>query len=270
METFDFIEGRVPLLVSMPHPGTYVPPEIARRLTPEALTLPDTDWHLPRLYDFAGELGASLLIATHSRYVIDLNRAPDGMPLYRGASNTELCPTTLFSDRPIYLTGEEPDEAEIETRREELWSPYHRQLSAALDRMRELHGVALLFDAHSIRSEVPRFFQGRLPDLNLGSGGGTSASSELAQRLLAICAAQSGYTAVLNGRFTGGYITRHYGQPQKGIHAIQLELSQRTYMHEDARYAFDETGATFVRPFLRKLLEAMLEYLGYPAGPAIV
>ncbi len=262
MEPFDFSRGRVPLLVSMPHPGTYIPDAIARDLTAEARSVPDTDWHLPRLYNFVGEMGASVLIATHSRYVIDLNRAPDSAPLYPGASNTELCPTALFSEGPIYLPGKAPSEEQIAQRRQRVWGPYHECLENELQRLCAQFGIALLFDAHSIRSLVPRFFAGRLPDLNLGTGDGASFDPELTSRLLMLCAKNGRYSNVLNGRFKGGYITRHYGRPAVGVHAVQLEIAQRTYMHEEAPYEFDEDSAQRLRPLLQALLTAMLQWAG--------
>src|SRR5215510_11795357 len=184
MDLFKFTPGTAPLLVSMPHIGTHVPPEIAGRMTNAALTLPDTDWNVDRLYDFLGELGAASIQATHSRYVIDLNRAPDGQALYPGASNTELCPTTQFDETPIYRPGEAPDETDIAARLDRYWRPYHERLARELSAVKARHGFALLFDAHSIRSVVPRFFPGRLPDINLGTGGGTSAASDLAALLV--------------------------------------------------------------------------------------
>ena len=260
MEPFTFSTGRVPLLISVPHAGTYVADNIAERLTSEARAVPDTDWHVPRLYDFVDAIGASLLIATHSRYVIDVNRDPHGTPLYPGASNSELCPTTLFSEAALYLPGRAPDNDEIDARRRTVWEPYHRRIADELQRMRTMHGIALLLDAHSIRSEVPRFFAGRLPDLNLGTSDGASADPELATRLLAVCASPNRYTSVLDGRFKGGYITRHYGQPSANIHAVQLEISQRTYMHEDAPYTFDEDRAAALRPLLRSFIATMLAW----------
>jgi len=257
-ETYRFTAGDAPLLVSMPHVGTHVPAELACRMTEAALGVPDTDWHVDRLYDFLPALGASVLQATHSRLVIDLNRPPDGAPLYPGASNTELCPTTLFDERPVYLSGQAPGPAEVADRLRRFWRPYHERLAAALEALRRRHGYALLFDAHSIRSQVPRFFAGRLPDINLGTGGGASASPLLAARLLETAEAAIGYTSVLNGRFTGGYITRHYGRPADGIHAVQLELAQITYMEERPPFAFREDRAAGIRPVLRRVLEAML------------
>ena len=224
---FVFHQGTAPLLISMPHAGTHVPPDIAARLTEEARHVPDTDWHLPRLYEFAKAMGASILVATHSRYVVDLNRPPDGASLYPGQSVTGLCPVDTFDDTPLYADpADVPADAEIAARREAIWGPYHAQLRAELDRLKAVHGTVALWDAHSIRSVLPRFFEGKLPDLNLGTGKGTSCALELAEHLLAIAQTAPGHTAILNGRFTGGYITRHYGQPEAGIHAVQLEMTQ--------------------------------------------
>ena len=261
MEPYRFTQGTAPLLVSMPHVGTHVPPEIADRMTDEARPLPDTDWHVDRLYDFLGDLGVSVLAATHSRYVIDLNRPPDGKPLYPGASETELCPTSTFDEAPIYRPGAAPEPDEIAARREALWRPYHARLSRTLEILGRRHGVAVLWDAHSIRSRVPRFFDGRLPDLSLGTGGGVSAAPGLIERVSeAADSAASGYSRVVDGRFKGGYITRHYGAPEAGVHALQLELSQATYMDETPPYRFREDLAAGTRPVLRCLLEAVIAW----------
>jgi len=266
MQAFHFIPGDSPLLVSMPHVGTGVPPEIAARLTPEAAALPDTDWHVDQLYDFLDTLGAARLQATQSRYVIDLNRAPDDRPLYAAARNTELCPTTTFAEQPIYRSGAAPDATETAARRAAYWRPYHDRLRSALDEVRARHGVAVLWEAHSIRSRVPRFFAGRLPDLNLGTAGGKSAAAALLSRLTAV-AAESGYSHAVNGRFQGGYITRAYGNPARGIHAVQLELSQITYMDEDPPFVFRENLAAGTRPVLRRLLETALDWAGSVIPP---
>lgn len=259
MEIYRFTPGDSPLLVSMPHVGTQVPPEIAARFTPDAAPLPDTDWHVDRLYDFLDALGAARLQATQSRYVIDLNRAPDNRPLYAAARNTELCPSTTFADQPIYRAGAAPDAAEIAARRAAFWQPYHDRLRGALEDIRVRHGIAVLWEAHSIRSRVPRFFAGRLPDLNLGTAGGASADAGLLARLAAV-AGESGHSHAVDARFQGGYITRTYGDPAQGIHAVQLELSQITYMDEDPPFAFREDLAAKIRPVLRRLVETARDW----------
>ena len=261
-EPFRFTPGDAPLLVSMPHVGTHVPPDIEARLSAAAKPVPDTDWHVDRLYDFLGDIGASVLAATESRYVVDLNRAPDDAPLYPGARNTGLCPATTFDDAPIYLDGRAPGPEEIAARRATYWRPYHDRLKATLDGMRARHGTALLWEAHSIRSRVPRFFEGRLPDLNFATGGGVSADPGLLARLAAVTETAEGYTHAVNGRFKGGYITRAYGDPMNGVHAVQLELSQITYMDEDPPYGFRDDLAAGIRPVLRRLLEAALAWAG--------
>lgn len=259
---FRFRQGTRPLLISMPHVGTYVPPDLAARFTDAARHVPDTDWHLERLYDFADELGASVLVGTHSRYVIDLNRPPDNASLYPGQSVTSLCPTDMFDNTPIYAKpGDEPDEAEIDARRKAIWEPYHQQLAAELARIRTVHGVAGLWDAHSICSVVPRFFDGKLTDLNLGTGKGSSCAERLGERLLVEAKAATGFTSVLNGRFTGGYITRHYGQPARNVHAVQLEMTWSCYMEEQPPFEYSPEIAKHIAPHLRRMLEATLDFV---------
>ncbi len=258
MEIYRFLPGKSPLLVSIPHAGSYVPDAIQARLTETARTLPDTDWHVDQLYDFAQELGASCLIATHSRLVIDLNRPPDDTALYQGPT-TGLVPDTLFDGSPVYREGQTPDAAERAERLVRYHQPYHERLMLELTERRERYGHALLFDAHSIRSEVPRLFEGRLPEFNLGSNEGNSATPDLERQAFAVCQA-SAYSAVLNGRFKGGYITRHYGVPAAGVHALQLELAQSTYMDETPPWRFREALAERLRPVLRQLLSTLLHW----------
>jgi N-formylglutamate deformylase len=265
---FSFQQGSVALLISMPHVGTHIPDDIAADMTSAARRVDDTDWHLDRLYAFAREVGASMLIPSHSRYVIDLNRPPDGANLYPGRDTTGLCPLDTFDKAPLYVAGREPDDAAIAARRERYWRPYHEALIAELARLKQAHGRALLWEAHSIRSQVPRLFDGRLPDFNFGTADGASAlpglADELAQR---VAAYDGGYTSVSNGRFKGGYITRHYGAPDDGIHAIQLELVQLTYMNEAPPYAYDDARAARVMPLLRELVGMALDRMN-AAGPA--
>ena len=252
MAPFKFRAGRTPLLVSMPHTGTHVPGPLLARMTQDAKLLPDTDWHLERLYDFLDELGASVLVATHSRYVVDLNRPPDNANLYPGQDTTPLVPADTFHRQPLYQPGQEPDTAEIAERVQAHWKPYHSQLSHELERLRKQRGYALLWDAHSIFSEVPRFFSGKLTELNLGTAYGRSCGSGIGEGLMQKV---SGYGAVLNGRFKGGYITRTYGDPARGVHAVQLELSEATYMEESPPFRFNESLAKNLRPQLRALVE---------------
>ncbi|MDB5928736.1 MAG: N-formylglutamate amidohydrolase [Polaromonas sp.] len=257
---FRFRQGTQPLLISMPHVGTHVPPALAARFTPQARDVPDTDWHLERLYGFAEALGASVLAATHSRYVIDLNRPPDDQNLYPGQDTTGLCPVDTFDKAPIYAAGDLPDEKEISARRDAIWLPYHRQLQAELDRLKAAHGTVVLWDAHSIRSVLPRFFDGTLPDLNFGTANGASCDPALAQALLQIGEAANGYRAVLNGRFKGGHITRQYGRPADGVHAVQLEMTQCSYMREAMPFDYLPEGAAGVQPHLRAMLLAALDF----------
>ncbi|WP_454764830.1 N-formylglutamate deformylase [Cupriavidus campinensis] len=254
--------GTRPLLVSMPHVGTYLPAPLAARLTPEARTVPDTDWHMDRLYDFARALGASVLMATHSRYVVDLNRPPDNANLYPGQDTTGLCPVDTFDKTPVYADGSNgPDDAEIAQRRDAIWHPYHSALQEELARLRAGHGTIALWDAHSIRSVLPRFFEGKLTDFNLGSADGKSCDAGLAADVLAIASAVPHHTAVLNGRFKGGYITRQYGNPADGVHAIQLELTQSSYMEEVYPFAYDPAKAGAIQPAIRQMLETVLGFV---------
>ncbi|MFI4904161.1 MAG: N-formylglutamate deformylase [Burkholderiales bacterium] len=251
--------GTGPLVVSVPHAGTFVPEALRARFTAAASALPDTDWHVDRLYAFARELGASMLVATHSRYVIDLNRPPDDHNLYPGQDTTGLCPVDTFDRAPVYA-GAAPSAAEIAERVARLHEPYHAALAAQIARCVDRHGIALVFDAHSIRSVVPRFFAGRLPDFNLGTVDGTSCDARLAARVAAVASAAAGYSSVVDGRFKGGYITRRYGAPARGVHALQLEMAQCVYMNEDAPYDYLPERAARVVPHLGAMLEAMLAF----------
>lgn len=259
---FRFRAGTRPLLISMPHVGTHVPTALAARFTEEARRVPDTDWHLERLYDFADELGASVLVATHSRYVIDLNRAPDGASLYPGRSVTALCPVDTFDDTPVYADADDvPDDAEIAARLEAIWHPYHARLAEALADLRARFGTVALWDAHSIRSVVPRFFDGRLPDLNLGTADGTSCDPAFAEAVMDVARNAAGHSAILNGRFKGGYITRRHGDPARGVHAIQLEMTQASYMDETWPFDYRPERAGIVAPHLRRMVEAARDFV---------
>jgi N-formylglutamate amidohydrolase len=255
-ELFRFQPGNSAVLLSVPHAGTVLPEALAARLTSAAAVLPDTDWHVDRLYDCAGELGIGLLRATHSRYVIYLNRDPDNRPLYPGQQTGDLCPVLTFEGEPIYRPEAPFSEAEVAARLATYWRPYHEKLAAELTALKARHGFALLIDAHSIRSQVPRLFKGRLPDFNFGTVRATSAANALAVMLFQPLEAAAGLTAVRDGRFIGGYIARHYGKPAAGIHAVQLEIAQIAYMEEKPPFRYRPDRAAKVKPVLRQMLEA--------------
>lgn len=254
---FEFKQGKLPLLVSIPHAGTELTPKVEAGLAPAARPLPDTDWHIPKLYEFTHALGASMLVGNYSRMVIDLNRPADDKPLYATAT-TGLYPETLFDGTPTFLPGKTPNAQQRKAALNEIWQPYHQQLQNELERMKAEHGYALLFDAHSIASHIPRLFEGRLPDLNFGTNGGRSCDELIEEHLVACAAGQKQFSWVANGRFKGGYITRAYGNPAQGIHAVQLELAQHNYMDETAPYAWQNERAAQLRPVLEQLIAAML------------
>ena len=248
--------GSVPLLVSMPHIGTEIPTDLQDGFVPRALAVEDADWHLDRLYNFLPSLGASVLTPRYARYEIDLNRPPDDAPMYPGASNTELCPTRFFTGDALYKVGCEPRGPERAARRSTYWQPYHSALARELARIKGLHGYALLWDAHSIRSHIPWLFDGRLPDLNIGTASGASADASIADAVMG--AVSSGVTHVVNGRFKGGYITRHYGAPQDHVHAVQLEKCQSLYMQQEAPFAYDVHKAAQIQPLLYNMVVSAL------------
>ena len=254
-EVFTLRRGSTPLLLSLPHVGTLIPDDQKARYVERALQVEDTDWHLEALYAFADELGASVLVPRFSRYLIDLNRPPENLPMYPGANNTELCPTRFFSGDALYRAGQAPDEAETARHIARYWQPYHDALQAELRRLRAGHGHAVLFDGHSIRSELPWLFEGRLRDLNLGTADGRSCAPSLREALDAVLAAQTRWTHVTDGRFKGGYITRHYGRPAEQVHAVQLEMCFCCYMQESPPWAWDADRAAAVQPVLRQLLD---------------
>jgi N-formylglutamate deformylase len=258
---FDFHQGSIPLLVSMPHVGTDIPDDIAVRLAPCATARTDTDWHLRQLYGFLGEMGASVISARWSRYVIDLNRPPEDTNLYPGLSTTGLCPVDTFASEPLYREGDAPGEQEVRGRLTRYWQPYHSQLRAELDRLLAIHGRVALWDAHSIASKVPRFFEGRLPDLNFGTASGTTCAPGMEAAVVGVARAQDQFTVALNGRFKGGHITRHYGQPDVNVHAIQLEMCQCLYMDESAPFAYRPEAAARIEPLLRQLTGAAVDWV---------
>ncbi len=261
MDIFTLEMGDAPLLLSLPHDGTDIPNLIRARMTPAAQAAPDTDWWVSRLYDFARELGASILRPHYSRYVVDLNRPPDDASLYPGKNTTGLCPQVRFSGEPIYLAGQEPTTDEVSERRYSYWQPYHAALEAELARLRKRFDRVVLWDGHSIRGELPFLFEGRLPDLSLGTASGNSCSAALQACLENVLGAQTHYSHVVNGRFKGGFITRRYGQPDQGVEAVQLELAQSTYMGEASNEYLPERATQLQDTVLSPLLKAVLEHL---------
>lgn len=254
---YTFHRGTTPLLVSIPHDGRLLMPGQSADMTVIGRAIPDTDWHVRQLYDFAADMGASVIVANYSRYVIDLNRAADNSALYRGQLSTGLCPVTSFSGDPLYRNLTTLSRDEQERRVTTYWQPYHARIRATLDELKKAYGYALLWDGHSIKSEVPTLFAGPLPDLNFGTYGGDSCAVPLLDAVVGVVG-DAAYTSVCNGRFKGGYITRQYGNPHERIHAIQLEIAQRTYMDE-ASNAYDDERAAALQAVLARLLASFLE-----------
>lgn len=256
---FNLTEGDAPILISVPHCGTHIPADVLDTMTDAAGVLTDTDWHVDRLYAPLLDMGVTMLSATHSRYVIDLNRPPNGRPLYPGQTETSLCPTETFAGDPLYKDGQAPEDKEVNRRLETYWQPYHDAIEAQLSRLSTKHAKVLLWDAHSIANVVPRLFEGKLPDLNFGTNGGLACSDELLSAVMEVARAQDRYSFIANGRFKGGFITREYGQPDRNIHAIQLELAQDTYMDQSPPFAFDETKASEFQNLLKQLIATLLQ-----------
>jgi N-formylglutamate deformylase len=258
MDTFALLRGRAPLLISLPHDSSFIPAAIAARMRPPARRSPDTDWYVGRLYEpLAQRLGASVLRPLASRYVVDLNRPADGHALYPGQRETGLVPLIGFDGEPLYSAVEPVDAAEVQQRVNDYWRPYHQALADELARLHAAHGRVVLWEGHSIRSQVPMLFEGSLPDFNLGTAAGASCSPALQAQLEACLAAQTRFSAAVNGRFKGGYITRHYGAPARGVQAVQLELAQRHYMDEET-FAYNEAKAPAVQQLIEKLLRICL------------
>ena len=256
-DSYRLIQGTKPILVSIPHNGFEIPEDISATMNESALSSIDTDWHLDRLYQFAVEAGYSVLVPRFSRYVVDLNRPENDENLYPGSDTTGLCPINRFDFSPLYKEGSEPDQNEIDRRVELYWRPYHSSLKAELDRISEQHGFVLLFEAHSIKSEVPRFFAGKLADFNFGNNNGDSCGNYLLELIKEW--REEPYSKVINGRFKGGYITRAYGAGGEKVESLQLELSQATYMDEDS-LSYDEELAQQVIPKLKSMCQIFEEY----------
>lgn len=261
---FALHEGELPLLISVPHDGRRLPADIEAAMTPAARALPDTDWHVARLYEFAKMLGAGMLVAGYSRYVVDLNRSCDDQALYAGQPSTGLCPARTFAGEPIYADGRSVSTVERDARAGRYWRPYHDAIRQQIERIRARYGYALLWDAHSIAGEVPRLFDGELPVLNIGTNAGQSCTPAI-ERAVSNAAERSPFSCVVNGRFRGGYITRHYGDPENGCYAIQLELSQRCYMDE-VSLRYDPQRAAVLVETLRKLLQAFVDTAAVPGS----
>ena len=256
MNPVQVIKGDSPVILAMPHTGTFLPEEVLAILTPLGQTLEDTDWHVHKLYE--GLLPqATTVRATFHRYVIDANRDPSGVSLYPGQNTTELCPTIDFEGRPLYHEGQAPNTDEIERRRLAFHAPYHAALKAEISRIKALHGIAILYDCHSIQSHKPYLFEGKLPDFNIGTNSGQTCDARLETSTADICKDAKNYSHTVNGRFKGGWTTRHYGQPENGVHAIQMELAQSTYMDEAAPWNYQPTKAERIRPHLKNILQTL-------------
>jgi N-formylglutamate deformylase len=256
MKPFDAVRGDSPLILSIPHAGTFIPPDIEASLNERGEAMADTDWHVDRLYDGLVP-GASIIKANFHRYVIDANRGPNDQSLYPGQNTTGLCPVTDFDGEPIWREGEAPDADEIEDRRAQWHAPYHAAITEAIETALSRHGVAVLYDCHSIRSHIPYLFEGELPVLNIGTNSGASCCDAL-EEIVTNAATESGFPAVLNGRFKGGWTTRHYGKPESNVHAIQMEIAQRAYMVEAPPWDYDEEKAQKLRIVLKNLLSAIV------------
>ncbi len=251
MTPFIVTKGNSPVILGQPHGGTYVPDEIKAQLNERGRGLDDTDWHINRLYD--GLLAdVTVVQATFHRYVIDANRDPEGISLYPGQNTTTLCPLTDFDGRPIWEA--EPDKFAILARRKAFHAPYHTALAAEIERIKARHGFAILFDCHSIRSTIPFLFDGQLPVFSIGTNNSATCDPKVENAVVQACKQAQGYAHVLNGRFKGGWTTRHYGQPQNNVHAIQLELAQSAYMDETAPWTYRETRAARLRQHLAHIL----------------
>ncbi len=257
-------QGGSPIILGMPHTGTYLPADISEQLTPLGRTRGDTDWHVDKLYD--GLLDdVTIVRARFHRYVVDANRDPSGASLYPGQNTTGLVPQTDFDGEPLWIAAPSPED--IASRRRAWHAPYHAALSAEIERVKSLRGAVILFDCHSIRSRIPFLFEGVLPDFNIGTNGGETCAPEVERTVHEICAAAAGFTCVLNGRFKGGWTTRHYGRPADGVHAIQMELAQATYLKsESAPFEYDDEKARRVRIQLKTVLESLLSAAAFLGG----
>ena len=252
--------GSSPILLAQPHGGLDIPDAILARLNPAGRARADTDWYISRLYADLHPHATSVSTPLH-RYVVDANRDPADGSLYPGQNTTGLCPTTTFDGVDIYLDGQAPSKDEINQRQRLYHQPYHDALREQLERIHQKHGYAILYDCHSIRSRVPYLFEGRLPDFNIGTNSGRSCDPMIESAVQAACAHAAGYSSVVNGRFRGGWTTRHYGDPGHGFHAIQMELAQRNYMVEQAPWDYDDDKADKLRDILGDILQTLTKIL---------
>ncbi len=261
LPVFTLTQGRLPLLISIPHGGECLPDDLAQYMTPAAHQIADTDWHLSRLYQFAVNMGASVIRSCYSRYVIDLNRPCDGSNLYPGKTTTGLCPTESFRGEQLYLEDRlQPDSKDVANRIRQYWQPYHVALQEEIKRLHTQHGRVLMWEAHSIASILPRLFPGQLPDLNIGTFSGAACSADICKAVEAVAAA-SPFSYCVDDRFKGGYITRHYGQPQKQVHVIQLEMAQHLYMDEHMPFTYQENAADKLLPILDAMVRQAMAAL---------
>lgn len=260
MELYHYYPGIHPVVVNVPHAGTQIPPLLGDRFSREGALLSDTDWYVDQLYNFARDMGVHLLVSMNSRYVVDLNRNKQPETLYPGCFNTEVVPQKTFDEHPIYNKGDEPDSLELQERISAYWQPYHNKLMKVLQHCIEQHGKVVLLDAHSIKSHVPSLFDGELPVLNIGTSNGESAAADLVEKVMRVCE-EAPYSSVLNGRFKGGYITRNYGRPDAGCHAIQLEMAQHAYMNETPPYEYShEKAGDMQSRVLKPLLQTLVDW----------
>jgi formiminoglutamase len=251
---YEIRQGTSPVILGFPHTGTELPPAIWERLNDNGRILADTDWHIHQLYNGLLD-GATSVRATFHRYVIDANRDPQGLSLYPGQNTTGLVPETDFDGKSIWKDGEAPTDQDVADRLADFHAPYHAALAAEIERVKAIHGVAILYDCHSIRSHIPFLFEGKLPDFNIGTDMGRTCDSAIEQAAVTAAAAADGYDSTLNGRFKGGWTTRHYGKPGTGVHAIQMELAQSTHLStETPPFAYDPTKAERLRVHLKDIL----------------
>ncbi len=247
--------GPSPVILAFPHAGVDLPPPVRERLNDNGRLLADTDWHIETLYERLLP-GATTVRATFHRYVVDANRDPAGISLYPGQNTTGLIPETDFDGAPIWRHGQELTGADIAARLDAFHAPYHAALAAEIGRVKFLHGIAVLYDCHSIRSRIPFLFDGTLPDFNVGTDNGRTCSPAIESAVVDAARSASGFTSILNGRFKGGWTTRHYGHPESGVHAVQMELAQSTYLGAEAPpFAYDAAKAQTIRTHLQTILE---------------